>query len=220
MKVALLVIGDGRGEYLEHTVPAVLKNVLHPITARLMIDDSGDDDYARTLDDSYPEFRIVHGGRRGLAGAVQAGFDLCLDHDPDYVLWIEEDMLITRMLPVTQAVMVLEAHPELAQMCFKREPFDPAEGTDQLAAQCKLAAFFGEKASYTWHDSLFSLNPCLIPRRVLELGWPSGPLGVGNEAGMTPILLDQGYVFGSWGHVGDEPYARHLGVRRSAQWQL
>ncbi len=219
MKLGVLVIGNGR-EYLHETVPAIAPNVTSPIWARMMIDDAGDRAWTLDLATRYPEWTIRATGQAGMAAAVQAGFDLAIEHDVDQVLWIEDDMLLLRPLPIAQASAVLDSHHELAEMCFKREPFDVSEGSDQLAAICGLAANSGAKATYTWHDFIFSLNPCLIPRRVLELGYPAGPLGIGNEAGMTTKLLEAGYVFGSWGHVGDPPYARHLGLMRGASWRL
>ncbi len=219
MKLGVLVIGNGR-EYLHETVPAIAPNVTSPIIARMMIDDSGDAQWATMLAHRYPEWVIHSTGHVGMAGAVQAGFDLALRYDVDQVLWLEDDMLLTRPLPIAQAAAVLDAHHELAQMCFKREPFDPSEGTDQLGAICGLAANSGAKATYTWHDFIFSLNPCLIPKQILQMGYPAGPLGIGNEAGFTRMLLEAGFVFGSWGHVGDPAYARHLGLIRSASWRL
>jgi hypothetical protein len=219
MKLGVLVIGNGR-EYLHQTVPHIHENILSPITARMMIDDSGDAQWSTMLAARYPEWVIHSTGHVGMAGAVQAGFDLALRYDVDHVLWLEDDMLLTRPLPIAQAVAVLASRSDLAQMCFKREPFDPSEGDDQLAAIVHLAPHSGTKATYTWHDYLFSLNPCLIPQQILRMGWPSGPIGVGNEDGMTRMLREAGFVFGSWGHVGDPAYARHLGWQRSAAWRL
>lgn len=225
MKLVLVVIGDGRGDFLVQAVRGVKDNVTHGFSARIMVDDSGDPRYGEKLDIIYPEFDIIHGGRRGMAGAVQAGFDAALAYGPDYVLWIEEDMLLTRPVPVADAIAAMEWLPgRLAQIAFKREPWwgspDEMRHGDQLAAIVELAPNSGTTATHTWHDYLFTLNPSVIPRRVLELGWPSGPLGVGNESGMTRRCLDAGYVFGSWGHVGDEPWATHIGAYRTAAWML
>lgn len=219
MKLAVLVIGDGRGPMLHQTVRSITQHVAHPITARIMVDDSGDLDYGLYLDDTYPEYAMVHGGRRGMAGAVQAGFDAALSVDPDYVLWCEEDHLITRALPITKAITALESHTNLAQMVFPREPCDPSEGTDQLAAVLSHATFTGTTDLYTTHDFLFSFVPCLIPRRILTLTGPASPAGI--ETTMTQRCLEAGYIFGAWGHVGDEPYVRHIGyAARSAEWAL
>lgn len=221
MNVVLVVIGDGRGEFLRQSVNAVAQHVDYPIDTRIMVDDSGDLHYGVHLDETYYEYDIVHGGRRGMAGAVQAGWDAALKHNPDYVLWIEEDHVLLRRLPIEYAVEVLGQHPNLAQMTFSREPCDPTEGTDQLAAIVAQSAFSGTTETHTYYDYLFSMIPCLIPKRVLELGWPSGPLGVGNETGFTNKCLAEGYVFASWGHVGDPPFVRHVGyAQRAMGWAL
>ncbi len=219
MKLAVVVIGDGRSDMLHQTVRSITVNVAHPITARIMIDDSGSIDYGLFLDDEFPEYAMVHGGRRGMAGAVQAGFDAALSVDPDYVLWCEEDHLLIRPLPITKAIHALEHHDNLAQMVFSREPCDPSEGDDQLAAIVAQASFSHTTDQFTVHDYLFSMVPCLIPRRVLALTGPASPHGI--ETTMTERCLEQGYVFGAWGHVGDPPYVRHIGyANRTAAWVL
>ena len=217
MKLALVVVGDGRREYLQQSVPAATRHILHPINARIMVDDSGNPAYGDWLDQTYPEFIHVHGGRRGMAGAVQAGFTAALEHDPDYVCWVEEDMVLLRDLPVAGAAQVLDAIPELAQVTFKRKPWWGREVDldDQLAAICEAAPNHGERERYTWHDHIFSLNPCVIPARILKRGWPAG-----NEAEMTQQLLADGYLFATWGHVGDEPFVEHIGERRGDGWRL
>lgn len=226
MKLGLVVIGDGRWEYLQACMKAIAPNVLHPITARVMVDDSGDDVYGQRLNESFPEWHIVHGGRRGMAGAVQAGFDAILSHDPDYVLWLEEDMQLLRPLPISEASYALDRHRRVAQMCFRREPWwgSPEEmaAGDQLQAIVNQAAFWDVGDDYTTHDFIFSLNPCLIPADILRMGWVAGGIGVGNETGFTRKCLDQGYVFASWGRPGKdvEPWVRHIGEQRGAGWSL
>lgn len=220
MKLALVVIGDGRGSYLHQATQSIRDNVHHAITARIMVDDSGDLDYGLHLDETYPEYMIVHGGRRGMAGAVQAGFDAALSTDPDYCLWWEEDFIATRPLPIAQAIQVMESHASLAQMLFSRQPLSP----DEIASGSVIGGFLANAShsvthhAFTEHNWIFSMNPCLIPARVLAMGWPAGPLGVGNEAGMTKKLLDAGYTFGAWGH--GEQWCEHIGEERSAGYAL
>lgn len=222
MKLTVVVIGDGRYEYLKQTVQVITANVLHPITARIMVDDSGDPDYGLMLDEMYPEYLHDHGGRRGMAGAVQAGFRLALDTDPDYVLWIEEDFVLKRQLPIAQVTQVMNSHDHLAQMLFQRQPLSPDElATGSVIGGMKAASpYWQTHHSYVEHTAIFSMNPCIIPRRVLAMGWPSGPLGVGNEAGMTRKLLESGYTFGVWGSGKDAPYCEHIGEVRADDWAL
>ncbi len=185
-----------------------------------MVDDSGDPRYGRMLDGLYPEFVIDHGGRRGMAGAVQHGFELAASFDPDYVLWIEEDMLLTRDLPVSAAVDALEAHPNLVQMCFPREVCDPSEGADQLATIVERAEFPTQKRDFVQHDFLFSLFPGLIRGTALPLLMDPCPEGSGIEDWLTGLSLRAGLMFGAWGRPGNTPYARHIGyAQRSAGYR-
>lgn len=219
--IALLVIGNGRTDYLADVVASAREH-LPAVAYYLMVDDSGDPDVRRHLDTQYPEFLIEHHDQnRGMAAAVQTGFDLVLATSARYVFWLEEDHLLIRDIPLGDAVEALEHDQTLAQMTFSREPCDPTEGTDQLAAILAQSANCGVTDTHTWYDYLFSMVPNIIPRRVLELGWPAGPLGVGNESGMTSRCLDAGYKFAAWGRVGQPAYVRHIGyASRGKAWQL
>lgn len=220
MKLVVVVIGDGRGEYLARTMSS-LSHVNHPIYARIMVNDEADPMYCASLDVEYPEWEIHHTGRVGMAGAVQAGFTAALAYEPDFVLWAEEDMTLIDDLPVGKAAAVLDRpkNDRIAQMVFKRAPWwgspDEMELGDQWAAIKRLAHFYTPQDGYSTHDFIFSLNPCLIPRRILELGWDSD-----NEAGMTRKLLDLGFVFGHWGGLDSPPLVEHIGVDRSQEWSL
>lgn len=220
MKLVVVVVGDGRGEYLAQTISS-LSYVHHPIHARIMVNDERNPLYQASLESEYPEWEIHHTGRVGMAGAVQAGFTAALEYEPDFVLWVEEDMLLIDEIPVGRAARELERpkNDRIAQMVFKRKPWwgspDEMELGDQWQAIKRLSHFYTPKGDYSTHDFIFSLNPCLIPRRILELGWD-----VDNEAGMTKRLLDEGFVFGHWGGLDSPPLVEHIGVDRSQEWQL
>lgn len=188
--------------------------------------------YLRQVIDSLIEYHadipysvVNDSNHEGMAANVQHGFDEFLTTDADYCLWLEDDMVLLKQLPLDAAVTVLESNPRLAQMCFRREPWwgSPPEMQlgDQLAAITQQANMSASTPTHTEHDFLFSLNPCLIPRRIIELGWPAGELGIGNESGMTRKLLNLHYVFGSWGQPYDgQVWARHIGEQRGEGWRL
>lgn len=161
----------------------------------------------------------------GMARGIQAAWDAALEREWDYLLHWEEDMECVAAPPLGAAISALDADLQLAQMCFRREPWhgSPPEVRHgcQLAAILEQAANVATHAEYVEHDFIFSLNPCLIPRRIVEMGWPEGPLGIGNESGMTAKLRDAGYRFGSWGQPKDgQVWARHIGESRAAGWKL
>lgn len=154
--------------------------------------------------------------RLGMAGAVAASWQLALD-DPnvDYLLHVEEDFRFSE-LPVWDMRRILESNPDLAQVVLKRQPWS----AEEHAAGGQLEVAPGDFTDCTdgelhWveHERLFSLNPCLIPRRTLELGAPVDAPG-GFEAAFTERCLAAGLRFAYFGRREDPPRCEHVGHRR------
>jgi len=222
--IGLGVITDGRFDYLRATIASAVEH-LPDIPYRYIVDDSGADDSCAYLADHYRGWQIVHHAqRRGLAGAVKTTWQFAIDLGLDYLFHLEDDFTFERDVDMAAMVATLQRSPRCAQMLLKRQPLSPEE----LAAGDVLGAM-GELRATGWVDCvdpfhehhwtaqrrIFSLNPCVIPRAVLDLGWPDT-----NEAGMTTRLLATGYEFGVWGKVGDPPAVIHIGEHRSAGWEL
>lgn len=154
----------------------------------------------------------------GMAQAIGTAWQQALEWDDwDHLLFCEEDMILERPLPLDQAVTVLESDPGLAQMLFQRQPWNALEEQtgSVLGAIRELATEYHPHRTWASHNHIFSLNPCLIPRRIIELGWPAG-----NEAQMTQQLLEAGYLFGCWGTPHSPPLVQHVGVERGEGWKL
>lgn len=220
MTWALTVIGNGRFDYLTKVVDAAL-NYLPKPDYKLMVDDSGDPEHGYQLDSLFTDWHIVHHGtNRGMAAAVQTGFDLVCDSDADFAFWLEEDMLLTRTPPLRAAMDILDMNGHIAQMCFRRQtvwgnPYEEQHG-DVLIALCAQSTTIVDHGCWVEYDALFSLNPCVIPADICQIDWDPG-----NEAGMTSKLLEQGYRFGSWGNRSlQEHWVTHIGEQRGPKWQL
>lgn len=152
----------------------------------------------------------------GMAGNAQAAWDWAVEMDADYLLHIEEDMRFIRDVPLKEMRSILDTHEHLAQVVLKREPWSAEEisaggqmeTAKHLYTQCS-------DAHHSWmeHQTLFSMNPCLIPREVLEMGWVPGDKGV--EVAITLACHDVGYSFAYYGRRHDPPYVRHVGHIRS-----
>lgn len=176
--------------------------------------------YWNTVDDRHHEL--------GMAGAVQKAWKWALDIGADYVVHVEEDFVFDRLIPVGAMRRILELCPHLAQVVLKRQPWSTEEA--EAGGQIELGELrggvftecsgLGVDLNWVEHSTLFSLNPCLIPRRTFELGWPAGPLGVGNESGMTKKCLDAGMRFAYYGRKKDPPRCTHVGHQRGPGWRL
>jgi hypothetical protein len=161
----------------------------------------------------------------GLAGAARAAWQIALDEGWDFLLHWEEDFLPNELLPLENMVEMLEIDrvrpdgPQLAQIVLKRQPWS----TEEIAAGGIIEKdpddyrdVFILGLPMVVHRRIFSLNPCLIPRWVLELGWPDS-----NEAGMTERLcVDPNVLFAYYGKLDDPPLVTHVGTVRGTGWSL
>lgn len=212
------MLGNGRLEYQHQAAEAAERLVDADI--KIMVDDSGNGAVRDALRNAHPDWvHVQHPHNRGMAAGVRSVFSTALSAGADYVVHVEDDMLLIDAPPVDVAIKALEAHQHVAQILFQRQPLSP----DELATGSVLGAFRKLDPAGIMHDGwfehrvIFSLNPCVIPRHIIErYPWPEGPIGVGNEAGMTAQLLASGHTFG----CAEGRYVTHLGETRATQWQL
>lgn len=200
MSWTLGVITDGRIDYLAETLRSAATMLPEP-HRRIIIDDSGEPDCRAWIRTNYPDFEFHgHHRRLGLAATVR---DLWDRVDTDYLFHLEDDFTFNRPVPIRQLAEASN-YGQIAQVCLIRQPWSPPERERGTI----LPDDIREHGELLIHDKLFSLNPCLIPRTVVELGWDDD-----NEAGFTRTLLAAGYRFAYWGR-GD-PWVTHIGERSS-----
>ena len=223
MSIALVVLTDGRGDYLNETIDSFNKQVSGNIKHKIIVNDSENLKYNKYLDEMYPDFIRIHNEKRlGLARAVQTAWTAALKFDIDYVFHLEEDFTFNEKCDLDVMVKFLERYSEYAELCLQRQAWSEEEKNG--------ARWYGDSPLYKnmhddtfeWfeHKELFSVNPCMIPRRILELGWPSGPIGIGNEDGFTQKCLSNGYKFAMLHHKEHTPMVNHIGGSRSEGWSL
>lgn len=126
----------------------------------------------------------------------------------------EEDFTYNAPVDVAAMMDVLDADHRLAHLVLKRQPWNGDEiAAGGIIEQWPQDVMDRETAGNPWveHCKFFSLNPCLVPRRVFELGFPEG-----SEPAMTELLLGKGFYFGYWGARSDPPRVTHIGELRSA----
>ena len=206
--IALVHIDDGRPEYLFPTIEAVEAEVDY----RFLIDDSGDPEYARGLEKRFPEFcQVHHERRRGLAATVLSAWSEALRYPFDYLLHWEGDFLPVGEIPIAEMISLLEQNPHLAQVVLKRQAWRPEEieagGFIELYQD-----WHTQRQGYVEQQLVFSLNPCLIPRHIVELLAP----GEGNpEVYFTQALVGMGYSFAILGEMKDDPRVIHIGSQQA-----
>lgn len=216
-RLTLLVITDGRGEYLARTVDSARRCLRGSFTDFVLVDDSCDARYREWLEVEFPDFhQYHHEAKLGLSGSVRTGWWASPDGP---VFHLEDDFTFTRSVDVDELVGLLADDPTLAQVCLQRQPINPQE----LAAGGIIRANPGSYTPDTdrrleLHRELFSLNPGVYPQWVRDLGWPDG----GGEREFTDRL--QARRPDAWlsysGGRDDAPLVWHIGNMRSRSWTL
>ena len=207
-KLALMVITDGRWDYLQRTLESAAVALDWPWHQKILVDDSGEE-----LGFSPDGFKFVKNlPRRGLAGAIQSGWD-ALNKDIDYVFHLEDDFIFPDVVDLELMIEILEYEPELAQVALLRQPWSPEE--QQAGGIYSInPERFKQKYGFVQQSHLFTFNPCLYPIGVAR------DYRAGLEAELTADLLADDWRFGYLGELGDDPKTIHIGIRRSRNYQL
>jgi len=215
-QIALVVITDGRYDYLHETLTSLNEKVDFKFDHRFIINDEGTDNSKAYLKAEYGEqYTIIHHpNRSGLTQAVRYAWTAALEAEVDYVFHLEEDFTFNEAVDVWCMKFILQQNPHLTQMLLKRQPWSAEEIAAGGYVDMDPDAYEDkEDGIHTWceHRKFFSLNHCLIPRRVYEQMWHDD-----NERGFTAQLMaDETNKSGIWGHKFDAPKVHHIGVRRT-----
>lgn len=217
MSVAVLVVTDGRHDYLRRTIASAKANLLGPFTEWWMYDDTGDADYRAQLAVEFPGYRHINGGpRQGFGGAIRTAWAaMVAESSSAWVLHLEADFEFNRMVDVYEMITVLDCNPQLAQLVLRRQPWNDAErAAGGIVEQHPDDYTDMQDGDLAWleHNRFFSTNPCLYRRELMLRGWPDGAQSEGHFG--IGLVLD-GYRFGYWGSRTDAPWVTHIGDERA-----
>lgn len=197
--VALLLISDGRHDYLEQTL-ASAERCLPAVDALIHVDDT--------------EHEL------GFAGAIQAGWDTVPETGCGWVFHLEADFIFNAPVPLEQMIATVRRDPNLAQMALKRQPWndrevaagglceaDPDEYTEHWRT------LDGTLETWTTNRRSFTTNPCVYRASICERGWPQIKHSEGNFT--HELMKDPAIRFGLWGLKFGPPWVTHIGDQRT-----
>lgn len=212
-RIALVIITDGRVDYLDETIESARVNLHGSIDSCHIVND--EPDAHNHIAARYGDFRLhTHGRRMGLACAVRSAWTAAKRAGASHVFHLEDDFTFNEPVHVGDMRAMLDGDSRIAQLVLKRQAWNDEERAAGGIIESHPEDYT-DRLGWVEHRRIFSLNPCLIPMDVCELGWPDG-----NEAEFTRVCVDAGYVFGFWGDRNDPPRVHHIGERRAAGWAL
>jgi Glycosyl transferase family 2 len=225
MSIAVLVVTDGRDEYLADCVASARDHLTGPISEWWMYDDTGDQDYRAQLADRYPQYTHLNAGpRRGFGGAIQATWaTLIRESSAEWIFWLEQDFTFNRDVDLADLAAVLAPRPHLVQMALRRQPWNQAEhaagGVVEQHPDAYAEHYDGHGRAWLEHRLFWTTNPSLYRRSMCHLGWPAVRQSEGNfthhllRAGVPGVPGDQ-LSFGYWGARDSGAWVEHIGHQR------
>lgn len=217
---ALVVVTDERPEYLEDTLKSAEERLKGGFGFRLIMDDSGNPEFAEYLRETYPGYMVNSSGvTMGRCHTMAHAWAIVRRQSAEFVFHLQNDFTFNRDVDLDQIQGFLVRHPELAQVAFMRQPWSEAE---RLAGSVYKKDPVGlyknvEEGEDKWveHMVRFTDNPSLIPIRVL--GLPSTTVDYGGEAVFSQSVKAAGYKCAYWGTTEDPPWVEHIGLLRMEQ---
>jgi hypothetical protein len=222
MKVLLGIIDNKRPDYLSKTISSLEDNIDFDFTAKVLIDDSGDEIYSQYLLDVYGDkYSIIsHPENKGLSGSIRTLWSLAKDLNVDYVFHLEGDFTFNEKIDIYNLHKIFGVEQHLAQIALKRQPVNLEEAKFNGFMNMDPSAYqdkFIPEINYYWveHRKFFTLNPSLYPKWVIELGWENG---WGEKEFTDRLLADSLVKCGFYGEKSDNPRVHHIGDFRAGNW--
>lgn len=214
MTIALLVITDGRKEYIHKTIESASLNLEGPMGPMFMFDDSGEELHRRWLRINFPNFELIYKPiRQGAGGAINSAWEHIRQYEFDYVFHLEDDFTFNRTIPLNDMVRVLEDNPHVYQMALRRQAWSTEEIRIGGIIE-KHPEEFHQQDGWISHNMFFTNNPNLYRKSLIETRvFPNVKESEGHFT--IGIRASDPYAqFGYWGQKTDPPWVEHIGVYR------
>lgn len=195
-RYTLLLITDGRDDYLTRTLCSALVNLPTPEDVVLV------DDRAHLM---------------GFAGAIQSGWNRILATDAEFIFHLEGDFTFNERIDLG-AMAALAADPHIAQVALKRQFWNPQEIRAGGVVELNPDTYEEGRHNghtYTAHRNFFTTNPSIYRRDIAERGWPQEPESEGKFG--IKLFRDPAVVSTFWGGKFDPPRVEHIGETRQGR---
>lgn len=218
MTIALLLMTDGRTEYIHQTISSANSMLKGPITERWMHDDSGDEGYRQWLRSQFPAFtHIGEGPRRGFGGAYSFAWKTLLAKSTaSFIFGLEDDFTFNREISLEDMAKVLDDNPHIYQMALRRQAWNQEEIRAGGVIERWPDDFEEVKQEgLVWleHRRWYTTNPNLCRRSLLEREWPITKDAEGHF-GISLFAEGPTVRCGYWGQKTDSAWVEHIGRQR------
>ena len=225
MKIAWITLTSGRKEYLSKSRNSWYDLIIGNISEEIIVDTSGDEEYARWLSETYKTAKIFSLSKEfvlgktwdsGIKKAYEYFYDIAKTIDCDYILHTEDDYVLLNEINIKNVVDILDSDNNICQVHFIRQPWTKdEEDSGSVLRHCekngfKLTEKNNEQDSWVEHRSYFTFGPSIYRKDIcyIEKDLDNNP-----ELALTyKIFSDPNIKNATLGKIDDQNLVEHIGV--------
>lgn len=219
--VPLVILSHRKREFIESCIDSIT-HYARGITDVIIVDDSGDFDHHRWLDDHGLQFTVVDPQcNAGYLAAMNRVWEVAETLDAKHVLLWEEDFLLTKPIHTEDLCGVMLDNPDLAQLNLQRQSVYRIERRFGYMESHRRRGYGLQERTepngihWVSRRRPFTTNPGLLNAEVLRTSWPSryeaDRVPGGAEPAMSQMLERMGWTFG-WYGAWNTPFTQHIGT--------
>lgn len=218
MKFCVIIINDGRNDYLEKALKSFSENVIFPEGSevyKIMLDDWPLDRDIKTLEElakTYGIDKVIYNDTNlGVNENVRKAWGIVPD-DTDYIFHQENDFIYLERINIGDLVAIVET-PNIIQCALVRQPWFDDELKAGSLMNTRPERFKSANVSGTpivVHKDHFTFNPSLYKYKWLVDLFPFGEYELRHYF----MALNPGLYFSYYGSKEDSHRVLHIGEKK------
>jgi hypothetical protein len=223
-KIDLLITTNGRKEYIVPTIDSWKNFIDTNINNKIIIDDSGNQEYRDWLASTFPDFQILELGEKNMGFSfLMKTWLVDLDIKSEYFLLLEDDFLLLEELDTENILNILN-NEHLIELSLKRQAWSAEEiNAGGMIERIFNGTNFVQRDGWFEHREFFTTNPSFINverlRKYSKPIYKNSELISEGEFGSRLFAANPELYASFLGNIFDKPKVEHIGHIRTGVYQ-
>lgn len=224
-KIDLLITTNGRKEYIVPTIESWKDFINNNVKNKMIIDDSGNEEYRKWLSETFPDFKIIALGTNNMGFSyLLKTWTTSLEFDSKYMLLLEDDFLLLEDIDCDKMIETLESNDDMIELSLKRQAWSHEEvAAGGMIERIYTDSKFIQHDGWFRHREFFTTNPSLINitrlRGYAKLIYTTDELISEAEFGSRLFNNNPNIYCAFWGNIFDKYKVEHIGHIRTGVYQ-